>query len=46
MVRVIECRVFAGLSEPETAEAMQLPLRSCQRLWADARARLETLMAA
>lgn len=44
MVQVIECRVFAGLSEPETAEALHLPLRSCQRLWADARARLETLM--
>ena len=46
MVRVIECRIFAGLSEPETAEALQLPLRSCQRLWAEARERLQSLLAA
>ena len=46
MVRVVECRIFAGLSESETAEALELPLRSCQRLWADARSRLEVLLAA
>lgn len=45
MARVVECRVFAGLSEAQAAEALELPLRSCQRLWADARARLETLLA-
>jgi RNA polymerase sigma factor (TIGR02999 family) len=45
LVRVVECRVFAGLSEVETAEALGLSLRSCQRQWADARARLEVLLA-
>lgn len=44
-VRVVECRVFAGLSEPETAEALELSLRSSQRLWAEARARLGVLLA-
>lgn len=43
-VRVVECRVFAGLSEQETADALDLPLRSSQRLWADARARLGQLL--
>lgn len=43
-VRVVECRVFAGLSEQETADAMDLPLRSAQRLWSDARARLVDLL--
>lgn len=45
MVRVVECRVFAGLSEVETAEAMDLPLRTSQRLFADARARLGAILA-
>lgn len=44
-VRVVECRVFAGLTEQETADALDLPLRSSQRLWADARARLGELLA-
>lgn len=43
-VRVIECRIFAGLSEQETAEAMDIPLRSTQRLWAEARGRLAELL--
>lgn len=42
--RVVECRVFAGLSEQETADAMELPLRSAQRLWSDARQRLGELL--
>jgi len=37
--------IFAGMSEIETADALELPPRSCQRLWADARARLETMLA-
>lgn len=43
--RVVECRVFAGLSEQETADALDLPLRSSQRLWSEARARLAELLA-
>ena len=43
-VRVVECRVFAGLTEQETADALDLPLRSSQRLWAEARARLGELL--
>ncbi len=43
-VRVVECRVFAGLSEQEAADAMDLPLRSAQRLWSDARQRLVELL--
>src|SRR5690349_8964835 len=37
LARVIDCRVFGGLSEAETAEALDLPLRSAQRLWQQAR---------
>lgn len=46
MVRVVECRVFAGLTEQETADAIGEPLRSMQRLWANARGRLAELLAA
>src|SRR5690606_3460526 len=38
LVRVFECRYFAGLSEAETAEALELPLRTVQRDWMRARA--------
>jgi len=31
LVRVVECRFFAGLSEAETAEALDLSLRTVQR---------------
>jgi RNA polymerase sigma factor (TIGR02999 family) len=44
-VRVVECRVFAGLTEQETADALELPLRTSQRLWAEARERLSVLLA-
>lgn len=40
LARVVELRFFAGLTEPETAQAMDLPLRTVQRLWAQARQRL------
>lgn len=36
--RVVECRYFAGLSEEETAEALDLSLRTVQREWLKARA--------
>jgi RNA polymerase sigma factor (TIGR02999 family) len=38
LVRVVECRYFAGLSEHETAEAMGVSLRTAQREWLKARA--------
>lgn len=43
-VRVVECRIFAGMSEQETADALDLPLRSMQRLWSQARRRLADLL--
>lgn len=45
LVRIVECRVFGGMNEQEAADALQLPLRTTQRLWHDARARLRELMA-
>jgi RNA polymerase sigma factor (TIGR02999 family) len=36
--RVVECRFFAGLTEAETAEALDRPLRTVQRDWQAARA--------
>ena len=44
LVRVVECRLFAGLSEQETAEALGLTLRSTQRQWQEARERLQVLL--
>ncbi|HUF46971.1 MAG TPA: ECF-type sigma factor [Vicinamibacterales bacterium] len=38
LVRVVECRYFAGLSEHETAEALGVSLRTAQRDWLKARA--------
>jgi len=43
-VQVVECRVFAGLSEQETADALGVSLRSVQRWYADARAALARIM--
>jgi len=45
LVRVIDCRIFAGLSEAETAEALDIPLRSVQRLWSQARECLQVSLA-
>lgn len=39
--RIAECRLFAGMSETETATALDLPLRTLQRHHATARARLQ-----
>lgn len=44
LVRVVECRYFAGLSEPETAEALDVSERTVQRDWARARAWLREEM--
>lgn len=38
--QVVDCRVFGGLTELETATALALPLRTVQRRWAQARQRL------
>ena len=38
LVRVVECRYFAGLSEQETADAMGTSLRTAQRDWLKAKA--------
>ncbi len=40
LVRVVECRFFAGLSEQETADALGTSLRTAQRSWKRARALL------
>lgn len=37
LVRVVECRFFAGMSEAETAQALGLSLRTVQREWSRAR---------
>lgn len=42
--QVVDCRVFGGLSEAETATALELPLRTVQRLWHAARERLRQLL--
>jgi RNA polymerase sigma factor (TIGR02999 family) len=39
-VQVVECRYFAGLTEPETASALGISLSSVQRHWRIARAQL------
>lgn len=44
LVQVVECRFFAGYSEPETAEALGISERSVQRDWATARAWLKSQM--
>ena len=44
LVQIIECRVFGGLSEEETAVAVNLPLRTSQRLWHKARELLRELI--
>ncbi len=46
LVRVVECRIFGGLSEEETAAALDTSLRSVQRLFGEARTRLTLLLAA
>lgn len=41
LARVVECRLFAGLKEDETAEALGISLRTAQRDWLRARAWLQ-----
>jgi RNA polymerase sigma-70 factor, ECF subfamily len=42
LARVVECRYFAGLTEEETAEALDISVRTVQREWLKARAWLRT----
>lgn len=42
--RVVDCRVFGGLTEEETAEALGVPLRTVQRRWQQAREKLRSLL--
>lgn len=44
LVQAVECRLFAGLSEEETATAMGVSLRTSQRLWQEARTHLRMLL--
>lgn len=38
LARIVECRFFAGMTEEETAIALEMPLRTVQREWTRARA--------
>jgi RNA polymerase sigma factor (TIGR02999 family) len=41
LARLVECRYFAGMTEEETAEALDVSLRTVQREWPRARAWLQ-----
>lgn len=41
LAEIVECRFFAGYSDPETAEALGISERTVQRDWATARAWLQ-----
>ncbi|WP_374248956.1 ECF-type sigma factor [Thermomonas sp.] len=40
LAQVVECRLFGGLTETETADALGVPLRTVQRRWQLAREKL------
>jgi RNA polymerase sigma factor (TIGR02999 family) len=44
LIRIVECRFFAGYSERETAEALGVSLRTAQRDWMRARAWLREVL--
>ena len=44
LAAVVECRYFAGFSEVETAEALDVSVRTVQRDWRDAKARLKKIL--
>ncbi|HKK69912.1 MAG TPA: ECF-type sigma factor [Candidatus Krumholzibacteria bacterium] len=44
LARVVECRFFAGLTEDETARAMDCTERTVRRYWVKARALLQDLL--
>ena len=41
---MVECRFFAGLTERETAEALEVSERTVRRDWLKARALLRSLL--
>jgi len=41
MARIVECRFFGGMANPETAEALGVSLRTVEREWTRARAYLQ-----
>lgn len=45
LTQVVECRYFAGLTEPETAQALDVSERTVRRLWAEARDHLRQQLA-
>ena len=45
LVQVVECRFFAGYNEAETAQALQISIRTVQREWLRARAWLRAASA-
>ncbi len=45
MAQVVECHVFGGLSDAETALALEVPLRTVQRDWQRGRAWLRLALA-
>lgn len=44
LARVFECRYFAGLTTAETAEALDMSVRSVERAWSAARSRIASLI--
>lgn len=42
--RVFECRYFAGLTTAETADALDMSVRSVERAWSEARSRIASLI--
>ena len=42
--RVVECHFFAGMSDPEIAEALDISERTVQREWAKARSWMYRLL--
>ena len=45
LARVVDCRFFGGLTEPETAEALGITVRTVQRDWVKARVLLRRALA-
>ena len=45
LAQVVECRFFGGLTEPETAEALAITVRTVQRDWVKARVLLRRALA-
>lgn len=45
MVRVVECRFFGGMTVPETAEALNVSVRTVERSWTRAKAYLYQALA-